>query len=81
MATNGSASAEAPLVIDCDTCVMRRTGVCRDCVVSFLLDGQGRSVGGGRHTDAVVVDAAELRALRLLADQGLVPALRHRSSA
>ena len=80
MDTNGSAAADAPLVIDCDTCVMRRTNACRDCVVTFLIDGQGRA-GGGRSTDAVVIDVAELRALRLLADQGLVPSLRHRTSA
>jgi hypothetical protein len=80
MASNGSAAAGAPLVIDCDTCVMRRTNACRDCVVTFLIDGEGRS-GGGRSGSAVVVDVAELRALRLLAEQGLVPSLRHRTSA
>ena len=58
------------ITIDCDTCVMRRTDTCRDCVVTFLESIEGR--------DAVVVDVAELRALRLLADQGLVPRLRHR---
>ena len=58
------------ITIDCDTCVMRRTDTCRDCVVTFLESIEGRS--------AVVVDVAELRALRLLADQGLVPRLRHR---
>ena len=58
------------ITIDCDTCVMRRTDTCRDCVVTFLESIEGRS--------AVVVDVAELRALRLLADQGMVPRLRHR---
>ena len=60
----------ADLTIDCDTCVMRRIDTCRDCVVTFLESIEGRS--------AVVVDVAELRALRLLADQGMVPRLRHR---
>lgn len=61
----------ATFTIDCTTCVMRRTEACRDCVVTFL-----ESIEAPR--DAVVVDVAELRAMRLLADQGLVPRLRHR---
>ena len=58
------------ITIDCDTCVMRRTDACSDCVVTFLESIEPRT--------AVVVDVGELRALRLLADQGLVPRLRHR---
>jgi hypothetical protein len=58
------------ITIDCDTCVMRRTDACNDCVVTFLESIEPRT--------AVVVDVGELRALRLLADQGLVPRLRHR---
>lgn len=58
------------LIIDCDTCVMRRTEVCGDCVVTFLLERDERG--------AVVLDFAEVRAMKLLADAGLVPTLRHR---
>jgi hypothetical protein len=57
------------LTISCDDCVLDGTAACGDCVVSFLL---GREPG-----DAVVIDAAEARAMRLLEDVGLVPALRH----
>lgn len=60
---------ETSLEISCDDCVMDGTSACADCVVTFLL---GREPG-----DAVVIDVAEVRALRLLADGGLVPRLRH----
>jgi hypothetical protein len=60
---------ETSLEISCDDCVMDGTSACADCVVTFLC---GREPG-----DAVVIDVAEVRALRLLADGGLVPALRH----
>jgi hypothetical protein len=55
--------------IDCDECVAAGTGACDDCVVTFIVS---REPG-----DAVVVDADEERALRLLGDHGLVPQLRH----
>ncbi len=57
------------LVIDCDTCAHRDTSTCDDCVVSFLIDRSPK--------DAVVIDAEEARAVRLLADAGLVPDVRH----
>jgi len=55
--------------IDCDDCRMQDTDVCGDCVVSYIV---GREPG-----DAVVIDVAEARAVRLLARAGLVPDLRH----
>ena len=58
------------VVIDCATCELRRTAACGDCVVSFVCD---RRVG-----EAVVIDVAEARAIRLLGRGGLVPELRHR---
>jgi hypothetical protein len=61
---------DAPMVIDCDCCVMRDTAACDDCVVTFLCD---RDPG-----DALVIDAAEARAVRLFGRSGLVPPLRHR---
>jgi hypothetical protein len=57
------------LRIDCAECVMDGTAACHDCLVTFLLHDDG---------DAVVIDVQEARALRLLSDGGLAPALRHR---
>ena len=56
------------MVIDCDLCEMQGTEVCGDCVVSFLCRTD---------TSAVVIDLAEVRALRTLGAGGLVPELRH----
>jgi hypothetical protein len=58
------------LRIDCDECVMAGTDACSDCIVTFLCN---RDEGG-----AVVIDVQEVRALRLLHQGGLAPALRHR---
>lgn len=57
------------LTIDCAECMLEGTEACTDCVVTWLVD----------HTDggAVVVDVAEVRALRALQRGGLVPRLRH----
>jgi hypothetical protein len=57
------------LRISCDECVMESTPACDDCVVTFLC---GRAPG-----DAIVIDVVEARALRLLEQGGLAPALRH----
>jgi len=57
--------------ISCDECVMADTGACDDCVVTFIVN---RDPG-----DAVVVDADEARALKVLGEEGLVPQLRHRT--
>lgn len=54
--------------ISCDDCVMQNTDTCDDCVVSFIC---GRTPG-----EAVVIDVAELRAVRLMSEVGLVPPLR-----
>ena len=59
-----------PLVIDCQDCIGPSLGACDDCVVTYLCDRDP--------DDAVVIDVAEERALRLLADADLVPRLRHR---
>ena len=64
-------SKENPLVISCDTCVMQETDACDDCLVTALC--------GGREEPAVVFDLEEQRALRLLANAGLVPTIRHRA--
>jgi hypothetical protein len=58
------------ITIDCDVCVMQHTAACCDCVVTHLL---------GRDADApIVVDATEVRVLRLLSGAGLAAPLRHR---
>ena len=59
----------ARVLIDCSDCVMNSTSACDDCMVSFLVN---REPG-----DAVVIDVAEERAVRMLAKAGLVPELRH----
>ena len=59
--------------IDSDECRMQHTSACDDCVVTFII---GREPG-----DALVIDADEERAVRLLADAGLLPALRHQRRA
>ncbi len=62
---------ENSITIDCDECIMRDTDACTDCVVTFICDREP--------DDAVVIDIEDLRAMRLLADAGLVPELRHRT--
>ncbi len=58
---------EPSLVIDCALCTARPVG-CTDCVVSFFLADPAEA-----STD---LDAAEVAALAVLADSGLVPPLR-----
>ena len=65
-------STEA-LTIDCDCCQLQGTDACDDCVVSFLLEREP--------DDAVVIDADEARAMRMLERAGLVPSLRFTSRA
>jgi hypothetical protein len=64
---------EATVTIDCDCCTLRHTDACDDCVVSFLLEREPE--------DAVVIDADEARAMRMLERAGLVPTLRFNSRA
>jgi hypothetical protein len=68
-----TAAGAGPLTIDCADCQHRHTPVCDDCVVSFIV--------GRQPEDAVVVDAVEARAVRLLERAGLVPGVRHSSQA
>ena len=58
------------LVISCDTCVMKDTDTCSDCMMSYLCDHP--------EDGAVILDLQELREVKLLAQAGLVPTLRHR---
>jgi hypothetical protein len=61
---------EQPITITCDSCIMQYSHHCGDCVVTFICD----------RPQAVVLDLAEQRAVRLLAAAGLVPTLRHREA-
>jgi hypothetical protein len=51
---------------------MHDTDTCADCVVSFVISADP--------SETLVVDVAEMRALRLLGEAGLVPRLRHRAT-
>ena len=62
-----------PLRISCDECALQHSDACADCVVTFICTREP--------DDAVVVDVAELRALRALGDGGLLPGLRHEGQA
>lgn len=64
-------------LIDCGTCVMHETTVCADCVVTFLYRDEEPDSGAGSQTGAIVFNIAEMRAMRALAQAGLVPTLRH----
>jgi hypothetical protein len=67
----------ASLVISCDECVMQHSDACDDCVVTFLLDRDPEDGVGDDHAHAIVIDADEARAVRLLSRAGLAPDLRH----
>jgi hypothetical protein len=61
-----------PLTIDCDECCMQGTSACGDCVVTFICSREP--------DEAIIIDAAEERAVRMLIKSGLVPDLRHERS-
>jgi hypothetical protein len=58
------------ITISCGECVMEGTSACEGCVVTYICDREP--------DDAVVIDVAEERALRILGRGGLLPPLRHR---
>jgi len=64
---------DGAFTIDCAECAHRHSDVCDDCVVSFIV--------GREPEDALVVDADEARAVRLLERAGLVPGVRHEARA
>lgn len=61
--------ADTRFTISCATCIHRASSECDDCVVSFVL--------GREPDDAIIIDATEERAMRMLAGVGLLPGLRH----
>jgi hypothetical protein len=68
-----SVPGDGSFTIDCANCAHRDTPVCEDCVVSFIV--------GREPEDALVVDADEARAVRLLERAGLLPGVRHEAQA
>ena len=70
--TTGSWSTGS-LLIDCHRCDLFETPTCADCVVTFLCRDDAAA--------PVVVDLAEVRAMRMFDSAGLVPPLRHRAAA
>ena len=68
-----SGRGDGSFIIDCADCAHRDTAVCEDCVVSFIV--------GREPEDALVVDADEARAVRLLERAGLLPGVRHEAQA
>lgn len=61
------------LLIDCNQCELQASSACADCVVTFICRADAET--------PVVVDLAEVRAMRMLDSAGLVPPLRHRAQA
>ena len=57
------------LVISCDTCCMRGTATCADCVVTHVLTPAS--------VESITLDDDEIRVVRLLVSAGMVPTLRH----
>lgn len=55
--------------VSCGDCVMQNTDHCSGCLVTFLCSREP--------DDAVIINAAEERAVRLLAKAGLVPEIKH----
>jgi len=58
---------QVPVVIDCDSCVVRSAAACGDCVVTVLL---------GSPPEGITLDDSEVAAIDVLAREGLVPPLR-----
>ena len=62
------------IVIACDDCAMQCTPTCHDCVVSYVLRVEDEP------PESLTLDAAEERVVRLLAEAGMIPALKYRSA-
>jgi hypothetical protein len=64
----GTSMSRTGVTIDCDLCQFRGTDACDGCLVNFVLEHDP--------DDAVVIDADEVRAMRMLERAGLVPSIR-----
>jgi hypothetical protein len=63
---------EAGIVIACDDCAMQCTSTCDDCVVTYVLRVDDEQ------PEPLTLDVAEERAVRLLVQAGMIPALRYK---
>lgn len=70
--------SSSSITIDCGSCVMFESAHCAGCVVTYLCSEEPQ-VDSAPETSAIVFDMAELRAMKVLAEAGLVPTLRHRA--
>ena len=57
------------LIISCDTCCMRATATCADCVVTHVLSPAA--------VETIGFNDEEVRVVRLLVRAGMMPTLRH----
>jgi hypothetical protein len=63
------------IIISCDTCCMRATATCADCVVTHVLNP---ATAGSVDLDLDLdLDDDEMRVVRLLVRAGMMPTLRH----
>ncbi len=62
----------AGIVIVCDECAMQCTSTCDDCVVTYVLRADDEAPA------SLTLDVAEERAVRLLEQAGMIPALQYR---
>jgi len=56
--------------VNCETCVMKDTATCADCIVTYICDRKPE--------DAVVISMEEWRSMRSLNKAGLLPGLQHK---
>ncbi len=68
-ARDGEQMSETAFSVSCDDCRFDGTSTCGDCVVNLLLHRDPH--------DAVIFNVDDVRAMRLLADGGLLPEIRH----
>ena len=64
---------DTSVTVDCQGCRGKELDACKDCVVTFIL--------GREPEDAIIIDVAEARAVRMLGKAGLVPPLRYERTA
>ena len=64
------------MFIDCQRCQARGAG-CSDCAATTLLAGPARPGTTTAGTDIHDLDPAEIRALTVLANAGMIPPLRY----
>jgi hypothetical protein len=64
------------LTIACDSCALRRSTACTDCVVTFVLQADAELSGDV----PLELDDDQERVVQLFVNAGMVPRLRHRAS-